>query len=176
MARKVRKAPGRRDAVHKFDQKPEMTTEEMYRFFYGSIIPALREAQKDGGEAFIRSLTRGSVNNIAEMIGTMAKGRPVRDARALAELYRAITKETPYDKSYTYEVTELSDRVLELKFTECLPAKLLRAMGAADIGCALECCSGEGIARAFNPAMRFTNPRNMMKGHDHCIERYELET
>ena len=161
--------------AHKFDQTPGMTTEELYTFFYGSIIPALQAANKDMGEAFIRSLTRGAVDNIAQMIAAMVKDMSVRDTKALAELYRSIMSTAPYDKAFTCEVAQQSDTVLELKFTECLPAKVLRSMGATDIGCALECSGGEGVARTFNPKMRFTNPMNMMRGDAYCIERYEMK-
>lgn len=159
---------------HKFGQKLEMTTEEIYSFFYGSIVPALQAAHRDGGEAFLRSLTAGAVDNVAKMISAMVKDMPVRDTRALAELYRTIMSTSPYDKVFTCEVTQQSEQALELKFTECLPAKLLRAMGATDIGCSLECSGGHGVARAFNPRMQFSNPKNMMKGDPYCIERYDL--
>jgi hypothetical protein len=68
-----------------------------------------------------------------------------------------------------------AERVLELKFTACLPAKLLRAMNAADIGYALECSGSEAAAKAFNPGIKASNPKNMMKGDSYCIERFVLE-
>jgi hypothetical protein len=160
----------------KFLDNPGMTTEELYTFFYGTFIPVLQSLSGDmGTEAFIKALTRASVGNVTQMVSSMAKDLEVRDIKALAELYRSIMNTPPYNKAFTCEVAEQTDRILEMKFTECLSAKLLRAMGATDIGCALECSGGEGVARAFNSKLRFTNPKNMMRDDSHCIERFVIE-
>jgi len=48
-------------------------------------------------------------------------------------------------------------------------------MNAADIGYALECSPAEAAAKAFNPKITTSNPKNMMKGDTFCIERFVLE-
>lgn len=82
----------------------------------------------------------------------------------------------PYDKAFAYEVAEQTDRVLELRYSKCLPAKLLRAMNAADIGLAIECSGAAALARAFKPKIQAANPKNLMNGDSVCIERFTVAT
>ena len=161
----------------KFSQNPGMTAEEMYAFFYGSFIPPLQALAKSmGSDRFIRELTKAAGDNTAQAIAAMAKDLPARGMKAFSTLLRGLLDAPPYDKAVTYEVTEESARVLELRYAECLPAKLLRSMNAADIGYALECSGSAAAAKAFNPKMEAQNPKNLMKGDAYCIERFVLQT
>jgi hypothetical protein len=166
-------APGVRS---KSQEKTGMTAEETYAVFYGTFIPVLQALQKEmGPERFLGLLTKAASENAAQMIAATARDMPTRDIKALSALMQNLLGTPPFDKALSYEIVEQSDKVLELKFTECLPAKLLRAMNAADIGYALECSGSPAVARAFNPRMATSNPRNMMKGDSYCIERFVLE-
>jgi len=166
-------APG---GASKFQESPGMTTEETYAFFYYTFIPVLQSLSKEmGPERFLAALTKAVGENTGQMIAAAAKDSPTRDMKSWAALFQSILGTPPFNKALDGEVVERSDRVLELKFTACLPAKLLRAMNAADIGYALECSGSEAAARAFNPRIRASNPKNMMKGDAFCIERFVLE-
>ena len=160
----------------RFLEQTGMTVEETYTFFYGTFVPVLQSLAKEmGPERFLAALTKAASDNTAQMIAAMAKDMPARDIKALSALLRSMLGMPPLDKAVSYEIVEQSEKVLELKFTECLPAKLLRAMNAADIGYALECSGSPALARAFNPRMTTSNPWNMMKGDSYCIERFVLE-
>ena len=166
-------APG---GVSRFHENPGMTTEETYAFFYYTFIPVLQSLSKEmGPQRFLAALTKAVGENTGQMIAAAAKDSPTRDMKSWAALFQSILGTPPFNKALDGEVVERSDRVLELKFTACLPAKLLRAMNAADIGYALECSGSEAAARAFNPRIRASNPKNMMKGDSYCIERFVLE-
>jgi hypothetical protein len=52
---------------------------------------------------------------------------------------------------------------------------VFREMNAADIGFAFECSPARALAKAFNPKMKWINPKNLMKGDSVCIERFVLE-
>jgi hypothetical protein len=129
-----------------------------------------------GKKRFIRMLTKASADNTVSMISTMAKSLPARDMNAFAEFIDGLMKTKPYDKTLKYEVVEKSPKALEVKYTECLIAKLYREMNAADIGYAIECSPGDVMAKTFNPKMKAKNPKNLMKGDSVCIARFELET
>jgi len=166
-------APGGRN---KFLENTGMTTEETYAFCYGTFIPVLQSlAREMGPERFLAALTKAAGDNTGQMIAAMVKDLPTRDMKALSALWQRVLATPPFDKALTYEIVEQSDKVLELKFTECLPARLLRAMNAADIGYALECSGSEAAVKAFNPGITASNPSNMMKGDAFCIERFVLE-
>ena len=80
----------------------------------------------------------------------------------------------PGNKAFVYEVTENSDKVFQMKFTQCLPAKLWREANAADIGYAKECSSVDPMVKAFNPKMKGAVLKSLMKGDSFCLIRFEL--
>jgi hypothetical protein len=160
----------------KFSEVTGMTAEETYSFFYGTFIPVLQSLAKTmGPEPFISELTRAAGDNTGQAIAVMAKDLPTRDMRAFSGLLKSILVAPPYNKALVYEVVEDNGQVLEIKYTECLPAKLLRAMNAADIGYALECSGSAAAAKAFNTKIQASNPKNLMKGDAYCIERFVLQ-
>jgi L-2-amino-thiazoline-4-carboxylic acid hydrolase len=170
--------PSKADAaLQKTAQTSGMTTEEVFRFAYEYCVPLFRRMEKElGKKRFIRMLTKASAENTAAMISTMAKNLPARDMKAFADLMAGFVKTKPYNEALKYEVVEKTAKVFEMKFTECLIAKLYREMNASDIGYAIECSPGDAMAKAFNPKMKSENPKNLMKGDSVCIGRYELGT
>lgn len=159
----------------RFSENPGMTTEEMYRFFYGTFIPTMQSLAKSiGREKLVKELTRASAENTVQMVAAMAKGLPHRDMKAFAGFIDGMMRTPPADKAFTYEVVESSDKVFTWKFTQCLPAKMWREMNAADLGYALECSAGDAMAKAFNPGMKAVETKNLMKGDGFCLARFEL--
>jgi len=56
-----------------------------------------------------------------------------------------------YENMMLYEVIEESEKVYEMKVTECLWAKTFRDQNAADIGYATICHGDFTEARAYHP-------------------------
>jgi hypothetical protein len=165
------------DSTGKLPENPGMSTEENYSFFYGMFIPLLQSLQKEmGNEKFIELITKTSTEGIGNMITSMTKDIQEKDLKAFSSFFKDLLATPPYNSVLTFEIVEQTERVLEFKFTECLPAKLLRSMNAVDIGLALECSGGEAACKAFNPKINYSNPKNLMKGDIICIERYTLDT
>ena len=81
----------------------------------------------------------------------------------------------PFNDRLIYEVIERSDRVCEIKITECLWAKTFREAGAAEIGYAV-CCAGDwAMCQAFNPKLHLTRTQTLMQGAACCDYRWVLE-
>jgi len=159
----------------KASENPGMTTEELFRFFYGMFVPVLQLMAKDmGRENLIKALTKASAENGALGMAAMAKDLPKRDIKAFAGLVAGMMGAPPNNKAFTYEVVESSDTVYELKFTQCLPAKIWKELNAADLGYALECSPSGAMAKAFNPRMKGLGVKNILKGDAYCVERFEL--
>jgi ribosomal protein L12E/L44/L45/RPP1/RPP2 len=153
-----------------------MTAEDVFKFSYGYLVPILESMGKDlGKEKLLKLLEKASAENYTRMITAMAKDYPNRDMKSLVKMMDAFMASMPiYQKAFAYEVTESTDKVYEAKYTLCLPAKILREMNAADIGYALECSSSDAFVKAFNPKMKSTFVKNLMKGDSVCIERIVL--
>ncbi len=154
-----------------------MSLEETYNFFYGMFIPLLQSLEKEiGTEKFIDLITKTSTENLVSMVGDMTKDMKEKDLNSFASFIKGFLTTPPYDKSFVCEITEQSEKVFELKYTHCLPAKLLSALNAADIGLAIECSGAEAAAKAFNPNIKYSNPKNIMRGDSYCIERFTIDT
>ena len=153
-----------------------MTTEDVYKFTYNYCVPLFKNMGKRmGNDKLIDLLKEASSENGAEMVKSFTKGTP-SNMKTLAEFMKSWVATPPYDKAFTYDITEESDKVLEVKYTVCLAAKLYKEMNAADLGYAIECSGTDKIAKAFNPKMEAKGVKNMMKGDDVCIERFVLNT
>lgn len=153
-----------------------MSVVDVYRFSYGFCVPIYKVlAKKIGKEKFLSMLAEANAEVYSHMFASMAKDYPDRSMKSLASIFQNILSTPPLNKAFQYEIVENTDRIYEMKVTECLPAKVFREMDAADIGYALECAPGDAIAKSFNPKMRAENPKNLMKGDSICIERFLLE-
>lgn len=162
---------------HKFLLDSGMTVEEVFQFaFTNNLIPLLKSlALEMDQDKFIEALKTASARNIEQMITTVAKDLPSRDFAAFTEFTKNFLSEFPYNKALTYEITEATENTLEIKYTECLFAKTFRDADAADMGYAILCSPTPTFARTFNEKITMTNPKNLMKGDDVCIERSVLE-
>jgi hypothetical protein len=162
---------------HKFLEDSGMTIERVFRFSFEYGIPILQTLARDtGGEKFLEMLKKASNENAVQFVRKTTKNFPKRDLAAFADWNIDIMNSFPNNKAVTYEIVEKTDKVLELKITECLAAKILREMNAADIGYVTLCDPDGASVREFNPKIKATNPKNLMKGDDVCIGRFVLET
>jgi hypothetical protein len=160
---------------NKFSENPGMTTEQMYRFFYGMFIPTLQSLAKNiGRDKLVEELTKASAENYAQMMAAAAKELPKKDMKTFAGMMETMMATAPSNKAFAYEVVESSDKVYQMKFTQCLPAKLWREMNAADLGYALECSPVDAMAKGFNPKMKGAVLKTLMKGDSDCLVRFEL--
>jgi hypothetical protein len=153
-----------------------MSTEDVFKFAYNYCVPIYKKlGEKMGNEKLIQMLKEASAENMTGFIKSMTKGEP-GNMKAWAGFIKSFSSKPPYDKAFSYEVIEESDKAFEVKYTECLVAKLYKEMSATDIGYAIECSPSEKIAKAFNPKMEVKSLKNTMKGDDVCWERFTLKT
>jgi hypothetical protein len=124
----------------RYAQNSGMTSEEVLRFTLGYCIPIFQNLQKKlGKKKFMKLLQKASTENTSDTVAKIAKDYPARDPKAFGDLLRSYLSTPPFDKAMTSEIVEKSDKAYELKYTECLMAKLYREMNAPDIGYAIEC-------------------------------------
>jgi hypothetical protein len=160
---------------HPFLQDAGMTAQEVFQFAYQmNLIPHMKKFQKYmGKEKYIEMVKKANLENMEELTTSMLKNMR---RKADLNMFKIMTKSPipPYNLAKVYEIVEDTDKVYELKITECLWAKTFREADAAEIGYAFMCYSGEP-EMFFNPKIKFYNPKNLMKGDDICIYRYVWE-
>ena len=174
-------ATGLQDGPQEAVQKPKyqlnsgMTTEEVFKFTYGYSLPVFQYMEKKIGKEKLIDLLKGaSAENSEALMKSFTKGVP-GDMKALSDMVKTWLSSPPYNNAFSYKITEESDNVLEMTYTECPAAKFYREMNASDIGYAIECSSSDKMAKAFNPKMEAKNSKNMLKGDNVCIERFILK-
>jgi len=164
---------------HKFQEDSGMTIEGILKYANETYVPILQSLANDvGREKFLDMLRKASVENITQLVSAIAKDFPNRDLAAFADMMNIIVFNSfPTNKMLTFEIVQKTDKVFEVKATECLAAKLFREMKAEDIGTSVFCypwCDNP-ISQAFNPKIRGTLPKNLMKGDEVCIARFVWE-
>jgi hypothetical protein len=160
----------------KYQLNSGMTTEDVFKFTYGYSLPVFQYMEKKiGKEKLIELLKGASAENSEVLMRSFTKGVP-GNMKALSDMMKTFMSAPPYDNAFSYTITEESDNVLEMKYTECPAAKFYLEKNASDIGYAIECSSTDKMAKTFNPKMEAKDIKNMMKGDDVCIERFILKT
>ncbi len=159
---------------NKFLEDSGLTVEEVFQFtFRDNIIPLMLAMADDmGKDNLIARLDTAAEAIITDFMAEMTKEMPTRDFTTLKTFSAEMMKTFPYNKALVYEITKDTDTEFEVKYSECLFAKVFIEAGAADIGYAVLCSPGDAMIRAFNPRIKFTNVKNPLKGDDVCIERY----
>jgi len=75
----------------------------------------------------------------------------------------------------TWQIIEKSDKIYEIRVTECLWAKIFRERNAADLGYATLCHGDFADAGAAHPKLRLERSKTLMQGHDCCDHRWVFE-
>lgn len=162
---------------HKFLEDSRMTVEEVFKFTYqGNFIPLMQNIANDiGKEKFIEMLKKASSENVAQQVKDLTKDLTKKDFAAFTGFIKSVLKEFPYKNALVYEIVEETDKMLEIKYTECLWAKTYREANASEIGYAVQCYPGDAMICAFNPKIKVAKHKNLMQGDDVCIERFVWE-
>jgi len=86
-------------------------------------------------------------------------------------------KEDPlYKNSLTMEIIQDTDKVFEMKITECITAETFLANKAADIGFVCVCQADHAWSEGFNPKIKLTRDKTILQGHGYCNHKYTLES
>jgi hypothetical protein len=161
--------------IHSFKQKTGMTVEDTYRFAYqhGMIGQLKWLAKEIGKEKFIEMLKQYSVDEAKLVMTKVVQNMRKRDFSMIKIMMKNYN--VPYNYSRVSEIVEDTDNVYGVNHSECIYAKMFREDNAADIGYAIKCHDYPTVYSTFNPKIKFSNPKNLMKGDDACIVRLVWE-
>jgi len=148
---------------HRFQKEWGHTYEEAFRWKYEGFIGLMKQFEDDLGK-----------DRLIEMI---KKGGD--------EICRQNAKNTPdfsfdewtqggsfFQNMMVRDVVERTDRVYEIKVTECLWAKTFKEYDAADIGYALICYNDFASAKEVHPLITLERTKTLMEGQGCCNHRW----
>ena len=169
-------------------QNSQLSYREVFQFgLQGYYIPLMKYfADQFGKENFLNMLKKAYTHIYSEAMIKVSKDVPKKDLRTFTECFgKANLSLTPhidpalYDRvsgnSTTYHALERSDRIIELRVTQCLYADVFRQAEAADIGYIALCYPDSVLAEAFDVKMKLYRTKTLMQGHDCCDHKYVYE-
>jgi hypothetical protein len=161
-------------AKHKFDEEfpRKLTFRNLINTQYGStFIPlAVFLSEKLGLAEAVALLKEWATKQGEEGGRGIAQRLKSNDFAALKKFFDPTN--ASYKNTLTMEVVESTDRVHELKVTECLWADVFLKAKAGELGYASVCYGDYAFARAFNPQIEMVRDKTLMQGQPLCNHRY----
>lgn len=153
---------------HKFQNELSQTYEDAFRWRYDYYINIVERLCGYLGRDKLLEMIKCAVDENNKRIST---DNPKHTLTSFVEYGKEA-----YKNMMTYEIIEESDKVYEMKVTECLWAKTFQDQNAADIGYATICHGDFSEARAYHPKLKLERTKTLMEGHDCCNHRWTWET
>lgn len=159
-------------ALHKFEVEFEQKTTMLQQVTRGNraYIEFIKTLQSELEEEELMRLLKIHSASIGRQVGErQAKGSPDTSFQTFVATFRPPN----FDKSLTLEITEDTEKVFELRITECVWAKVFREAGlGGEIGHAAICNMDYYWPPAFNKDFKMARTKTLMQGHDCCNHRY----
>ncbi len=158
--------------THKFDVKTDRSVStkqlgQMSNRTFFAFVNTLREEMDE--KEVIRLLNLNSENHGKRVGEAQAAALPDTSFKTFVAQFRP----PAYAESLTHEVVVDTEKVFELRVTECLWADVFREEGLdGEIGHASVCNMDYYWPPAFNPALKMERSKTLMQGHDCCNHRY----
>jgi hypothetical protein len=156
---------------HKFLRDAGMSYHDIFQMAVVRLyLPTVKAVAADIG---MDNLQRILMEDRKKRIADQVKDLPIRDLRAFSQFFK---NPNPFAaNSLTMEIVQDSDKVFEMRFSECLWAKTFKEADAADIGFKLICTGDYVTAEAFNPKIKLIRDKTLMQGHDCCNHKYVVQ-
>ena len=158
---------------HKFDKEmPFKITMRLWwaskaRDAMGLIDSFIKEFGKDKVIEILkeRAFERGKKNG-----KSYAEENGNTDFNIIKKMF--IGPDAKYKDLITHTVTENTDRILEVKVTECLYAEPYVNADKGNIGNAYLCHGDFGFPEGFSPKLKLVRDKTLTLGHKYCNHRY----
>jgi len=152
---------------HKFQKNFRQTYEEAFRWRFEYYIKIMKRlAEYVGGDKLVEMIKRA-------VDESNSRSEPDNPEHTFTEYIES--GKTAFKNMMTWEVIEESDKVYEIRVTECLWAKTFQERNAADIGYATICYGDFSDARAYHSKVKLERTKTLMQGHDCCDHRWTWE-
>jgi len=136
---------------------------------HAAFIYALRTVRERFGQEGVDDLARRHHDNIVKAYAKKA----AELGRSDLEAFISQMKLNPE----THERQELRREkgIYEMKITRCAHAEIFAQWNACDLGCQFVCAGDDAMLEGFNPEIKLTRPKLLMKGDDCCHFIYTQE-
>ena len=158
--------------LHKFDVKRDakLSRKQAVMFENSQLFDFIRTLQTELEESELLRLLNAYSANTGRRTGESQRGNsPDGEFKTFVATFRP----PRYADALTHEIVEDSEKVFELRVTECVWATAFREAGLdGEIGHAAVCNMDYYWPKAFNPDIIMERDKTLMQGDDHCNHRY----
>jgi hypothetical protein len=157
---------------HKFDvtSQVDLSVRQRVGMQFGSLIEFIKTLQTQMPEDEVVALLNRHSAEVGRRTGQQqAERAPDTNFQTFVETFRP----PRYANSLTHEVVEDSEKVFELRVSECIWAETFRNAGlGGEVGHAAVCNMDYYWPTAFNPSFKMERSKTLMQGDDICNHRY----
>jgi len=153
---------------HKFQKDTGMSYDDFSKFIVGRMLVPIvgAVAAKVGIDVVQEAIFEGSKKRVAAQVKSLPK-------RGLADFAQNFKSQDPFNvNTWTKEILQDTDKVFEMRVSECLWAKAFREANAADLGFKIVCSADYVTAETFNPKIKLIRDKTLMQGHGCCNHKY----
>lgn len=157
---------------HPFDAKfgRELTYRQFYKVRYAEAIKLAKALQDEmGREEALDFLRLHTSRTMSEFGKSQAAKIENPSLHRYTEQFRNLDN---YRNTLAMQIVEDTDRVFELKVTECIWASTFLAADAGELGYAMVCYGDYAWAEGFNSRIKLERDKTLMEGHAICNHRY----
>ena len=158
--------------LHKFDVKRDakLSRKQVVMFENSQLFNFIRTLQTELEESELSRLLNAYSANTGRRTGeNQRKNSPDGEFQTFVATFRPPRLED----ALTHEIVEDSEKVFEVRVTECVWAAAFREAGLdGEIGHAAVCNMDYYWPTAFNSDFIMERDKTLMQGHDHCNHRY----
>ena len=159
-------------AKHKFLKDAGMSYNEIFQMAIGRLyLPTIRVmVDKFGMDEVQMAIMDGMKQRVKQQV----KNLPSRELPDFAQFFKS---PDPFSaNTLTFKIVQDSDKVFEMRVSECLWAKTFKEANAADLGFKLVCSADYVTAEAFNANIKLIRDKTLMQGHDCCNHKYVVKS
>ncbi len=170
--REISEPPLQQDK-HPFDQEYKssrgpLTYRRFFGLRYGEFIRFAMAMEKETGkDKFIEILKKNVTERFLNLGKNEAKRAPDNSLNSFVGKFRG-----GYKNSLVKTIVEDTEKVFELKVTDCIWAATFLRAKAGDIGFAHICHGDYAWPQGFNKDIKMIRDKTLMEGHDCCNHRY----
>jgi len=147
-------------------KKLSFTYEQYFRDKYDYYIGLMKKFAQYIDKETVLSMIKKAVDENNQSI------KPNMEAKSIKVFANSILKNETYKICQDLETLDLTDKVFEIKVTNCLWAKTFSEKNAADIGYATMCHGDFSSVAAYHPKLKLERTKTLMEGHDCCNHRF----
>ncbi len=164
-------SPTQSEDKHKFDQAfdRKLTYKQFFAIRYRESIQLAKALTEElGKEKTIALLKKHTAARMTRVGQAQAKRSPDTNFSTYVATFKDPER---YKNTLTMDIVEDTDKVFELKVTECIWAKTYLDADAGDIGFASVCYGDYAWAEGFNPEIKMVRDKTLMEGAPICNHR-----